>query len=307
MITKTNRYPITQCALYKCKSKKKLAFFLNSSIPELREIQRTPEYHTFTIDKQNSTDKREISAPSAPLKKVQKRILKLLQRIERPDWLISGEKGKCYIDNGKAHQSSNHVLTMDIKKFYNNCHRESIYLFFKDVLQTSPDVATILTDITSYENMVPTGCPTSQLIAYYAYKDMFENLNMLAQNYCCKFTVYVDDLTFSSSNYFAYKALQRDVDICLRQFGHKPKLCKVKYYSPLVAKPITGTSVSAEHNLSVPNKLRFKIIKNLQLIKIELNPAQREKQRTSLLGQLQSARNIEATIFPEILRTVRSM
>ena len=42
--------------------------------------------------------------------------------------LISGEKGKCYIDNGKSHLNSNYFLTMDIKKFYDNCFRE--YVFF---------------------------------------------------------------------------------------------------------------------------------------------------------------------------------
>ena len=54
----------------------------------------------------------------------------LIQKVERPEWLVSGEKGKCYIDNGKKHIHSNYFLTMDIKKFYDNCEREYVFLFF---------------------------------------------------------------------------------------------------------------------------------------------------------------------------------
>ena len=37
---------------------------------------------------------------------------------------------KCYIDNGKSHLNSNYFLTMDIKKFYDNCSREYVFFFF---------------------------------------------------------------------------------------------------------------------------------------------------------------------------------
>lgn len=43
----------------------------------------------------------------------------------------------------------------------------------------SPDVAKILTDIVTYNGGIPTGCPTSQLIAYYAYEDMFANIKKI--------------------------------------------------------------------------------------------------------------------------------
>ena len=62
-------------------------------------------------------EKRNITAPNRRIKEIQTRILQLLQKVERPEWLISGEKGKCYIDNGKKRIHSNYFLTMDIKKF----------------------------------------------------------------------------------------------------------------------------------------------------------------------------------------------
>ena len=160
------KYPIDQCALYKCRSRKKLETLLTIEPGGLRNIRHAIKYHSFEINKNNSNEKRKISAPGYTLKAVQKRILALVQRVERPDWLISGEKGKSYINNGEVHLGSSYMLAVDIKKFYDNCRRNNLYIFFREKMKTSPDVAEILTDIVTYDNGIPTGCPTSQLIAY---------------------------------------------------------------------------------------------------------------------------------------------
>ena len=146
------RYSINQCALYKCRSKRRLEQLLCIEAGGLKEIENIISYHSFNTDKKCTkkgqvAEKRKITAPNAILKQIQARILYLLQKVERPDWLISGEKGKCYIDNGKAHLLGTYVLTVDIKKFYDNCKREPVYRFFVDTLQTSNDVAAKLTDI----------------------------------------------------------------------------------------------------------------------------------------------------------------
>lgn len=125
-------------------------------------------------------EKRNITAPDRRIKEIQTRILQLLQKVERPEWLISGEKGKCYIDNGKKHIHSNYFLTMDIKKFYDNCEREYVFRFFRDRLLMAGDLAGLCTDIVTYEGGIPTGCPTSQLLAFYAYENMFNEISEVA-------------------------------------------------------------------------------------------------------------------------------
>lgn len=167
------KYDITQCALYKCRTRKRLEYLLRLDPGGLKIIDGIIGYHKFEIDKKHSDEKREITAPDKTLKAIQRRILYLLQRVIRPEWLISGEKQKCYIDNGKAHLNGKYVLTIDIKKFYDNCTREPVYQFFVQKLETSPDVAEILTNIITYNGGIPTGCPTSQIMAFYAYSDAF--------------------------------------------------------------------------------------------------------------------------------------
>lgn len=304
------KYPIHQCALYKCKTKKKLESLLTIEPGNLKNIQHAIKYHSFDIDKKHTTEKRKITAPDRKLKLIQKRILSLLQRVERPSWLISGEKGKCYIDNGMVHLMANYMLAVDIAKFYDNCRRDCAYRFFVDRMHTSSDVADILSDIVTYNNGIPTGCPTSQLIAYYAYEDMFRQISLCAEKYACRFTLYVDDMTFSSSEPFAWKKLAREIDIILRRFGHKPKYPKVKFYSKHAAKPITGTIITADHNLDIPNALQKKVYDNFQLLKASDEQGESEETariKRKLTGQIQASRNIDKTRFPEILRLTNAI
>lgn len=304
------KYPIHQCALYKCKSKKKLESLLTIEPGDLRNIQHAIKYHSFDIDKKNSAEKRRITAPERTLKAVQKRILSLIQYIDRPSWLISGEKGKCYIDNGLAHLNANYMLAIDIKKFYDNCRRNGVYRFFMDRMQTAPDVADILTNIVTHNNGIPTGCPTSQLIAYYAYEDMFRQISQCAESYGCIFTLYVDDMTFSSCDPFAWQKLAREVDIILRRFGHRPKYSKVKFYSKATAKPITGTIITSNHNMDVPNSLQKKVYDNFQSLKFLDEQCKQEeaaKTKQKLIGQIQASRNIDDGRFPEIYRITNAI
>lgn len=300
------KYDITQCALYKCQSKKRLERLLCLETGELKMIDGIIRYHKFEIDKKHSQEKREITAPDKTLKAVQRRILCLLQRVIRPDWLISGEKQKCYIDNGKAHLDGRYVLTVDIKKFYDNCTREPVYQFFVQKMKTSPDVAEILTNITTYNGGIPTGCPTSQIMAFYAYADMFSEIYNLAKKCGCKFTLYVDDMTFSSKEPFSPNRLRQMVDCVLRKYGHKPKYPKVKYYGPSDYKPITGTIVTPKQSLVVPNGLQETIYNTFQAVKpfigAETCSEEEAKRILSLKGQIQAARNIEQGKFPEISR-----
>ena len=294
------RYPLNQCRLYKCNSKKKLESILKLNSGELAKIDSIIKYHSFQIDKKSGNEKRDISAPDDSLKKLQSRILRLLQYVERPEWLISGEKGKCYIDNGKAHLKNTYMLALDIKKFYDNCQRNMVYMFFKNKMLNSSDVAKALTDIVTYQSGIPTGCPTSQMIAYYAYEDMFNEIFDISRKYNCLFTLYVDDMMFSSKSPFDPQKIVREIELTLRKYGHRLKLPKVKYYSRKDNKPITGTIVTRDHTLEVPNSLQGKIYNGFQKAKHDERKNTEEIQ--TLLGRVQAAANINPNRFTEIRR-----
>ena len=296
------RYDITQCALYKCSNKKRLEHLLLLEPKELNRITDYIKYYSFDIPKKDGTN-RNITAPNVKLKKIQKRVLRLLSYVIKPDWLISSQKGKSYIDNGKVHQKSLFCLTMDIKSFYPNCSREYVYQFFLKRLQTSPDIAAILTNIVTFQQQIPTGCPTSQIIAYYAYEEMFDEINSIALNNNCIFTLYVDDMTFSSNKSFDPHKIRDAINLILRKYGHKLKISKTKYYRPNMYKLITGVAVSPDNELYASNNLRNKIVTNFKQCKKE--DFNDEKLIVTLNGQLQAAKLVNENIFPEVRKIVR--
>lgn len=305
---KLYRYDISQSALYKCRSKNKLSEFLKISI---KDVDKIIKYYTFNIPKKDTSKTRQISAPQKKLKTLQKRLLYLIKRIKRPPWLFSGEMGKYYLDNGKYHLNNPYVLTIDIKSFYEHCTRNAVYLFFLEKMQTSPDVAKILTDITTLDKKLPTGTPTSQLIAFHAYEDMFNEINNLAKSYNCIFSLYVDDMTFSSSYPFSPKNLTYKIKTILHKYKHHLSSEKVKYYSKDMAKDITGLILTKDNQIAIPNRLQKKIYDNFSKIKdyekMTVYDKEIIKSINTLKGQLQAAKNINYNVFPEITRIVYSI
>ncbi len=194
---------------------------------------------------------------------------------------------------------------MDIKRFYDNCSREYVFLFFKNRLMMAGDLAGLCTDIVTYDGGIPTGCPTSQIIAYYAYESMFKEIYEVAIKYGCKYTVYVDDMTFSSIESFKVKRMINEVDCILRKYGHKPKYKKVKYYSKGKNVLVTGTVVTGKHELKVPNRLQKRVYDDFQEMKYLIGKKlcrTEIKKLNSLKGRVQASRNIEKDKFPEINR-----
>lgn len=297
------RYPLNQCALYKCKSKKKLATYMGTDLCEMKMILDTMEYNFFQIPKKNGIDMRDITSPCKTLKNTQNRILRLLEKISRPDWLMSGEKGKSNITNAKYHSNNQYCLTADITSFYDNCKREYVYSFFKNKLQCSPDVSKILTDLITWDNGIPTGTPTSQLIAYYAYEEMFFAINELSQSYGLTFSLYVDDMTFSGNVNFNKDKFIFELRTILKRYGHSLKKSKTKYYSKNKAKIITGVAVLPNFSLSVPNTKRMQIVDLFN----SCGDVEDKKTIESLMGKICYAKQIQPRIFPELTKKVKEM
>ena len=298
---KDYRYPFEQCALYKCTTKRKLCEYLGVDSFELQAILKTMQYREFTQPKKNSEELRTITAPSENLKGIQRRILSLLKWVRRPEWLMSGELGKTYITNAGFHRDNDYCLTVDISKFYDNCKREYVYCFFKNKLLCNADVAKILTDLSTYDCGIPTGTPISQMLAYYAYEDMFAEINRFSTLNELRFSLYVDDMTFSSKDNFNAKRVTYEIKKILNRYGHTLKTRKTHYYAKHDPKSVTGVIITSHKSLSTPNCRRKKIMDEVALI----NSEQFNKTAArSLLGRVSAARQIEPNIFPSIKANV---
>lgn len=286
-------YSLEKSPLYRMRNRRKLAVLLE--LPEKFFKQEYHFiYHEFSRLKANGKDKRDYAVPEGELKLIQKRICKLMSRIETPEWVMTGKKHCSYVNNAEKHKDNHFVKTMDIFRFYDSTKRSQIYKMFINVFCMSNDIAWIMTDLVTYKEKLPTGSPSSQLIVYWTFSHMFADIYTIAERYGCTFTLYVDDMTFSSMNPIKRK-LRDEVAFQLGKNGLKAKSQKDHYYQSDKTKEVTGVGIK-NGNILMPNRKRKQILDQYENCKKEKNIIEIEK----LNGMLCSLRQIEPGVFPEI-------
>lgn len=223
--------------------------------------------------------KRLIAVPNAHLQCIQSNLLSYLQYLDYPEYMNAGIKGKSYITNARMHKDNQYLFKLDISKFFPNTSRNKIYNFFVEKMNVSPDVATILTNLTTininaYKNRsnyneisnfmkdngikqryhLISGSPTSIIIAFLVNIEMFESLKKLCDDNSLTFTVYVDDLTFSSAKEIPL-AIRNKIISIIQGFGYKISNSKTQYYTYKQPKKVTGVIIDKYGVLKSPNSL----------------------------------------------------
>ena len=197
------------------------------------------------LDGDGNVKKRTINSSKGDLKIIQSRIYKfLLSNITLPDFFYGGVKKKNNILNARFHQGNKYIFTTDLKSFFPSISHKRVYSTLV-TLSFTPDIARIVTRLITRNGQVPQGVPTSTLIANLVFLPTGQIISDIAMKHKIKFTIYVDDMTLSSSKDF--KHLIPDFLKILRDNGFKISHDKTFYKTrnPVV----TGVVV---HN----NKLR---------------------------------------------------
>ncbi|WP_373221422.1 reverse transcriptase family protein [Mediterraneibacter gnavus] len=291
-------YKIEKSPLYRMRNRRKLAVLLG--LPQnYFSNKREYKYCEFSKPKPNGDGERHFTVPSEELKLIQKALCRLLTRIETPDWVMSGKKHCSYITNAERHVKNQFVKTMDISRFYDSVQKKYIYKMFKDTFRMAEDIAWLMTDLVTYKGILPTGSPSSQLIVYWTYCDMFAEINRIANNKGCIFTLYVDDMTFSSQVPISIE-LRKVIAEQLRRNNLKAKVSKDHYYQANKLKVITGVGIKNGEKV-VLNKKRQAILQQFRKCKKDKNIYDIER----LNGMLCSQRQIESDIFPEIANFIK--
>lgn len=280
-----------KCYLYGLKSKNKLLELLHIE----RKIYCKSSFINCKISPYISSEngeKRLIEAPDLDIKKIQARILRSLQAIDAPQYVYSGIKGKCYIDNAKAHKDKKYLYKIDISKFFPNISRNRVYLFYLNKLNVSPDVANILTNFSTINldlknkdnktiktvnqfmldndikkrNHLITGSPLSCILSYYANIDMFDEIYSFVNKHKVEMTIYIDDMVFSSNNKFSISFREKILSI-IKRYGYNVSIHKCKWYNKPDIKKVTGVILDKNGKLQVPNRLMYKIHNYIDEIK----------------------------------------
>lgn len=212
-----------------------------------REFTLLEEYNPFSHKRKKA---RLVQTPNKDLRLVHERILRLLQRVEYPEYAHAGVKKRSYRSNAQAHQSSKEVATFDLSNYYGSVKAHHVYDFYLKQLKCARDVSGVLTKLSTHRSCIPTGSPLSPLLALHSSRSMFDSLNRLAQKYGLIFTCYVDDLTFSGD--VIPPSLEREVVSIVRRNGHSINTKKTRVFKEHQAKHVTGT-VIINGKITVPH------------------------------------------------------
>lgn len=112
------RYPIERSPLWKLSSIHRLAALLDVAVQDVEAVCMAPSYNRFDDQPKPGKEARHIQEPTESTLGIHYRIAKLLDSIERPDFLHSATKTRSHVTNAQAHLGSGGaVVAMDIRRF----------------------------------------------------------------------------------------------------------------------------------------------------------------------------------------------
>jgi len=286
IVSRRKIYPLNQSPLYKLKSRRKLAALFDMPVRELESLAKRPDnYRKFAIGKE--TDKpRKIEEPKARLERVHRRLFNLLRRIEPPEYLHSGVKGKSYITNAKEHIGSDTLITLDIRQFFPSTLGWHVFEFYHEIMRCTRDVSGLLTTLSTCDNHVPTGSCLSQIIAFYAHYHMFEEMFARTSSQGLKMTCYVDDITISGKN--ANGTVLYQVRGILKKRGLVSHPKKERIFGKGCPKEVTG-SIIVNSGLRLPNRKHKKIHEEIDIVLKQEDTEHKLKAINVVLGRVVAA------------------
>ena len=256
-------------------NEKQLNLFGISTLPELAEILDFPVkglieasqkgYRSYYV--QGKTKKRLIEEPNAILKLLLKNLKEILfDTFDCPEYNKCWLGGNNYI-NAQAHARQHAFVTTDISSFFTNSKACYVRKFFKEKLKISGEALDILVQMCTYRGHIPTGAPTSSILAFLAHKDLFDEIAQHMEEKDITFTLYVDDITLSAKHGILGKKI-KFIKSVLKKHKLEIKPEKTKFFSFKKAM-ITGFYLAQGGKISVPDSVGYKVVSLLREKKLE--------------------------------------
>lgn len=297
---------LQDCGLFAAESPKYLAARLSTprakfSASELQAFATGKDNFNLFQAKNKDGSRRKIEEPKPRLQRIHKRVHELLSRVAVPAYMHSAVRGRSYLTNAGAHDPNVRAIKIDIKKFFRSVPRAKVFHFFHDHLNCRSDVAGLMAALLTFENHLPTGGSASPIIAYYAFKPMFDAIAELAKKHGLHMTCYVDDMTLSGEA--ATGMLLLKVRLLIAEYGLKSH--KACLFTPGQPRVVTGVCLT-NNGKKVPNKLHLKIKNGFESLNIARTVQEKAKIRRSLIGRLEAAGQIDP-LFKARASTLRAV
>jgi hypothetical protein len=235
--------------------------------------------------------RRRIDNPSTELKKVQSLIVKrLLRPLSLPPHICGGIKGKNVLDNAVLHRNLRVLLKIDIKRFFPSITNKHVYAVWRDLLNCSPEISSLLTKLTTFERHLPQGAPSSTMLANL----VLYSCDGAIRDECCRgniqYSSWIDDLAFSSDN---PRPVINVVIKVLREAGFRISRKKLEIAGPASRKILNGVVLG--RRLGIPPDRLSRIRSGIHKLRQGyLQSAQIEGYVRSLRGSIAQIKPINA-------------
>ena len=249
-----NRYPIINISpIAKVSS---LASLLSTNESKLLYIAGNVDrfYRSGKVLKKGNGELRRTHDAEQPLKTIHEMIKRrILRKVDYPFYLQGGIADTKQPRSCRAH-ASNHsgkklIITEDIKDFFPCTSEEIVKKIWQYCFRFSPEIANILTRLTTYQNQLPQGWKTSSYLANLVFWDTEPDLVSSLEQQGYSYSRYIDDITVSSGHYMNNKQ-KGDVisKIYGRLFskGFAPKRSKHEILSQSQRMTVTGLGVNGK-------------------------------------------------------------
>ena len=295
------RHPIESSQLYKIAYSKRLAKVLVIDLDALKRLLIKPETMYTIKPKTIKGKKRIVEDPHPSIQCLHRRIGTLLAGIKPPDYLYSATKGRSYIKNAESHTGSKSVIKIDIKNFFKSTTQNSVFLFFLNKMKCDRIVSGMLANLLTYKEYLPTGGSASPILSYYANKDMFDEIDMMAHAEGFTMTLYVDDICISGD-----KISSRFLNKVRKIISHYG-FCSHKshHFWQKQKKLITGVTVDRK-GIGLPDARKQKINKTAIEYRAEGNVKKKIKIFKTLRGSYFEAAQLNSSYRVKGKRLIKS-
>lgn len=265
---------------------------------DLQGVCAHPTYHEF------SHKGRPIAEPLGKLRILQERVQYLLAKIELPECMYGGIKGRSPLKNARLHVGKAAVLNFDIKQFFPSVKPNYVYQMFYEHLRFPADVAHWLTKLVTFKGQLPQGAPTSTVVANLVILPMCRRLKILASQHNSDYGQFVDDGTFSGPLYLENLRNLIEKIICQEGFQASPKPQKrtTRYYweEQVVNK------IGVNKRIGVPEEKLRQIQEQIRSLKTSPSDPNYEKEYHSVRGRIAWAMTLDKKKGEKLVQKLNS-
>ncbi len=249
------------------KSEQDLSNGLKIPLHLLRSVARHPKALYLYRRKRLGKKTRLLRIPTHPLRRILNAIKEnLLDPMPLPPTMHGWRKRRSPKTYSKEHAAQGVVLNADIQDFSPSVSAGRVYGFWTDA-GYSPGAANLLTSLTTLDNQLPQGSPTSQSIGNQVLRSLDRRLSALAMQHDLKYGSYGDEVSLSGRRRAA--RLKPLILRIIEQEGFTANPDKVKVMPRDGRQELAGNVVNKKNG---PGRLKYRELRAILHNCIRLGP-----------------------------------